>query len=86
MDLGKEDSQGLSMDNRQIGELTVSELKELIQKTVQRSMAEVLIEFAFAAELDSQIIQEAEMTDYLRTSLSNLPFSDSLGGLSDLDD
>lgn len=50
-----------------ISELTVSQLKHLIRKTVQEAVAEVIIEFSVAAEMDAQITYEAEMADYLRS-------------------
>lgn len=50
-----------------ISELTVSQLKQLIRKTVQEAVAEVIIEFSVAAEMDAQITYEAEMADYLRS-------------------
>jgi len=54
------------MDNRKVYELTVSELQELIKSTVQKSVAEVMIEFAIVADLEEQIAYEAEMNDLLR--------------------
>ena len=50
-----------------ISELTVSQLKHLIRKTVQEAVAEVIIEFSVAAEMDAQITYEAEMAEYLRS-------------------
>lgn len=65
-----------NMDNRKISELTVSELQELIKTTVQKSVAEVMIEFAMVADIEAQIAYEAEMNDLLRhemKSYANLP-------------
>ena len=50
-----------------ISELTVSQLQHLIRKTVQEAVAEVIIEFSVAAEMDAQITYEAEMAEYLRS-------------------
>ena len=43
------------MDNRKIAELTVSELEDMIKRTVKKSVAEVMIEFAVAADIEAQI-------------------------------
>jgi len=54
-------------DDPKIADLTVSQLQQLIRKTVQEAVAEVLIEFSIAAEVDARVTQDAEMMDYLRT-------------------
>jgi recombinational DNA repair protein RecR len=59
------------MKDPKISELTVSQLKRLIRSTVQEAVAEVIIEFSAAAEVDAQLSYEAEMVDYLRSILQN---------------
>ncbi len=54
------------MDNRAIAELTVSELEELIKRTVKDSVAEVMLEFAMEADVEAQMVYEAEINDMLR--------------------
>lgn len=69
----------VDMDNRKISELTVSELQDLIKTTVQKSVAEVMIEFAMVADIEAQIAYEAEMNDLLRhemQSYSGMPALD----------
>jgi len=64
------------MDNRKISELTVTELQNLIKRPVQKSVAEVMIEFAMMADIDAQIAFEAEMNDLVRSEIQshgNLP-------------
>lgn len=60
-------------NNPKISDLTVSELQQLIRETVQEAVAEVIIEFSMAAEAEERLQYEADMTDYLRTSLQGLP-------------
>lgn len=55
--------------NERIADLTVEQLRDIIRKTVQEAMAEVLLEFSLAAEYDAQVVYQAEMTDLLRASL-----------------
>ena len=57
--------------DRKISELTVSELEQLIRDTVQEAVAEVIIEFSLAAEMEAELQREAELADYLRTTLQN---------------
>jgi len=59
------------MDNRKISDLTVDELQHLIKKTVQKSVAEVMIEFVMVADLEAQVAYEAEMTDIVRNELQS---------------
>ncbi len=54
------------MHNKAIAELTVEELEELIKRTVKNSVAEVMLEFAMEADVEAQIIYEAEINDMLR--------------------
>jgi hypothetical protein len=61
------------MSETRIADLTVEELQKLIRETVQEAVAEVMIEFAMAAELDADIAVRAEMADYLRTFLLERP-------------
>lgn len=56
---------------RTINDMTIEELQAVIRETVQEAMAEVLIEFAVAAEHDAQLIYQAELTDLLRSSLED---------------
>jgi|GEM_PF-3069627 len=65
-----------SGDDPKISELTVSQLQTLIRRTVQEAVAEVIIEFSMAAEMDAQLTYEAEMADYLRAAL-NPQFNDN---------
>ena len=76
------------MDNRKLSELTVDELQDIIKETVQKSVAEVMIEFAIVADLENQIAYEAEMNDIVRDSMQTygkLPIHD-FGGSHKLDD
>ena len=57
------------MDKRSIAELTVTELEELIKRTVKDSVAEVMIEFALEADVEAQMVYDAEINDMLRGEL-----------------
>lgn len=57
------------MDKRAIAELTVSELEDLIKRTVKSSVAEVMIEFAMEADVEAQMVYEAEINDMLRNEM-----------------
>ncbi|MGB1285984.1 MAG: hypothetical protein ACPG7F_05585 [Aggregatilineales bacterium] len=57
------------MEDLKISELTIAELKTLIRQTVQEAVAEVIIEFSIAAEIDEQIAREAELNEYLRDTM-----------------
>jgi hypothetical protein len=59
------------MDRRAIAELTVSELEDLIKRTVKNSVAEVMIEFAMEADVEAQIVYEAEINDMLRSEMQS---------------
>ena len=59
------------MDNRSISELTVSELEEIIKRSVKKSVAEVMIEFAMEADIEAQIAYEAELNDMLRNEMQS---------------
>lgn len=61
------------MEDLKIGDLTVTQLEKLIKKTVQEAMAEVLMEFTIAAEIDADVTYRAEMTNYLRSFLQDRP-------------
>ena len=52
-------------------ELTVSELEELIKRTVKNSVAEVMIEFAMEADVEAQMVYEAEINDMLRHEMQS---------------
>lgn len=57
------------MDNRKIVELSVDELEEIISRTVKKSVAEVMIEFALEADVEAQVAYEAEINDLLRSEM-----------------
>ena len=67
------------MDNRKIVELTVGELEEIISRTVKKSVAEVMIEFAMEADVEAQVAYEAEINDLLRQEMQ------TVGAVADLD-
>mgnify|MGYP000716484365 CR=1 FL=1 len=74
------------MNDSKITDLTISQFKSLIRETVQEAVAEVIIEINAIAEADDDFMVEAEMAEYLRTSLQqNIPFS-RYGNPSHLDD
>ena len=60
------------MDNRTIVDLTVSELEEIISRTVKKSVAEVMIEFAMEADVEAQVAYEAEINDMLRQEMQTV--------------
>ena len=67
------------MNDRKISELTVAELQTIIKETVQKSVAEVMIEFAMVADLEAELAFEAEMNDLVRNEMhafTNLPLLD----------
>ncbi|MDE2747579.1 MAG: hypothetical protein OXI34_01310 [Chloroflexota bacterium] len=59
------------MDNRAISELTVSELEEIIRRTVKNSVAEVMLEFAMDADVEARVAYEAEINDMLRQEMQS---------------
>lgn len=61
------------MNDPKLSELTVSELKKLIRETVQEAVAEVVIEINAIAKAEDELIAEAEMVEYLKSSLQGLP-------------
>lgn len=61
------------MNKRRIADLTVEQLETLIKQTVQQAVAEVLIEFSIAAEIEEEITSRAEITDYLRAAFQERP-------------
>ena len=67
------------MSEPKISDLTVSQLQKLIRETVQEAVAEVMIEFSIAAEMDEQVAYEAELNDYLRNSMKGLPVMEPAG-------
>ncbi len=60
------------MDNRTLVELTVSELEEIISRTVKKSVAEVMIEFAMEADVEAQVAYDAEINDMLRQEMQTI--------------
>lgn len=73
------------MKDPKISELTVSQLKRLIKKTVQEAVAEVLIEINAIAEAEDELIAEAEMVEYLKSSIQGMPYT-GFAKSSQLDD
>ena len=67
------------MNDPKISELTVSQLQKLIRQTVQEAVAEVIIEFSAAAEIEAQLEYEADMVDYLRNTLQGIPALEAMG-------
>ena len=59
------------MDKRAIAELTVSELEDLIKRTVKNSVAEVMLEFAMEADVEAQMVYDAEINDMLRNEMQS---------------
>lgn len=74
-----------SMNDPKISELTVSQLQRLIRQTVQEAVAEVIIEFSAAAEVEAQLEYEAEMNQYIKQTIQGLPLMDTMGAVK-LDD
>lgn len=60
------------MDNLTLVELTVSELEEIISRTVKKSVAEVMIEFAMEADVEAQVAYDAEINDMLRQEMQTI--------------
>jgi hypothetical protein len=56
-------------DQQSLADLTVAQLRDLIRKTVQEAMVEVLIEISIANEYEAEVAYQAEMNDLLRTAL-----------------
>lgn len=73
------------MKEPKISDLTVSQFKRLVRETVQEAVAEVIIEFSVAAEMEAQLNYEAELTEYLRHSLQDLSL-DEISGNPRVDD
>jgi len=72
---------------KRIADLTVEQLQSLIKQTVQQAVAEVLVEFSIAAEIDADITYRAEMTDYLRAAFQDRPLAvQEIESAADLDD
>jgi len=59
-------------EDPKITELTVSQLQRLIRETVQEAVAEVIVEFSAAAEAEEQMQFEAEMADYMRSTMQQM--------------
>lgn len=70
------------MDNRAIAELTVAELEDLIKRTVKDSVAEVMLEFAMEADVEAQMVYEAEINDMLRGEMKGYGAVGSNGPIS----
>lgn len=67
------------MNEPKVSDLTISQLQKLIRETVQEAVAEVMIEFSIAAEMDERVTYEAELNDYLRNSLKGVPTLEPAG-------
>lgn len=74
------------MIDPKISELTVSQLQELIRSTVQEAVAEVILEFSAAAEVEDRLQFEADVVDYLRSSMRGGFTQDSAQMAQKLDD
>lgn len=74
-----------TMNDPKISELTVSQLQDIIKKTVQEAIAEVLIEINAIAEAEDDLIAEAEMTEFLKASMQGVTFGQT-GTAPHLDD
>ena len=57
------------MGKHNIADLTIEEFKKLIRQVVQEAMAEVMVEFSVAMAQDANLAVQAEITDWLRSSL-----------------
>ena len=57
------------MKDLKVSDLSVSQLQQLIRETVQEAVAEVLIEFNAIAEAEEQLRVEAELAEFMRTSM-----------------
>lgn len=76
-----------------IADLTVEQLESLIRRTVQSALMDMLSEMAVTAQIEAEITEQAELTDYLRHSLrqtlagdlGSLPFEEQLPAV-ELDD
>lgn len=66
-----------------VSDLTISELQRLIRETVQEAVAEVIVEFNVAAEMEERLNLEAEVNDYLRASLHGIPAASYSAKLDD---
>ncbi len=76
------------MDKRKIVEMSVGELEEIISRTVKKSVAEVMIEFALEADVEAQVACEAEINDLLRQEMrgAGTLFDAALAGATKADD
>lgn len=59
------------MDDRKITALTVNELEEIIKRSVKKSVAEAMNEFALEADIEAQIAYEAELNEMLRAGMKS---------------
>ena len=57
------------MGKHNIADLTIAEFHKLVRQVVQEAMAEVMVEFSVAMERDANLAAQAEITDWLRSSL-----------------
>lgn len=63
------------MNESKISELTISQFRRLIRETVQEAVAEVIIEFNVIAEAEEELQMEADLAEYLRTTMQNRPYN-----------
>lgn len=59
-----------------IADLTVEQLESLIRRTVKSAMMDMISEMALTAQIEAQITEQAEITDYLRHTLRHTLGSD----------
>jgi hypothetical protein len=74
------------MNELKISELTVSQFRRLIRKTVQEAVAEVIIEFNAVAAAEEKLQMEAELAEYLRTTMQNRPYDALFNNTPSIDD
>jgi L-aminopeptidase/D-esterase-like protein len=72
--------------DERVADLTMDELYALIQQSVQEAVAEVLLELSMVAEYEQEIEAQAELTDWLRSSLGDYLAGHSDPGVPHLDD
>ncbi|MGJ3239471.1 MAG: hypothetical protein ACFE0Q_12245 [Anaerolineae bacterium] len=57
------------MNDVKVSDLTVGQLRRMIKETVQEALVEVLIEINTVAEAEDDLQIEAEIAEYLRSSM-----------------
>lgn len=74
------------MNDLKISDLTVSQLQHIIRETVQEAVAEVLIEFNAVAQAEEQIRLEAELAEYLRSTMQGQSYNSLFNSTPQADD